>query len=383
MRIGLNATSFYAESLGGAGIYFVNLVTALQDCPVEDEYVLLCDRKVANRFELHNNRFSVQLFNFMKPSLPWLTRGAVRRLTGFDVAGPVIDRLGLDLIHHPFGVLSPDNGKTATVLTFLDMQHEFLPEFFTAAELARRRAAYRKSARSATRMIAISEHVRQCLIDRYGVEPHRVDTVHLGHDQRFTPIDDRARLARTRDAFGLHRPFLYYPSATWRHKNHLRLLEAFRDLRAGGFDGQLVLSGPAMQQHEAVQRKIGELGLRDSVRHLGVLDYAELPCVYNLARAVVFPSQFEGFGIPLIEALACGCPVACSNVSAIPEVVGDAAVYFSPDSTDEIAQGILKVWNDNVLRAALIERGLARAKEFTWKHCARRTIESYHRAANQ
>jgi glycosyltransferase involved in cell wall biosynthesis len=381
MRVGLNATSFYASKLGGAGVYFLNLLAELQDLPGEGEYLLLCDRKAPGAFALRNPRFGMRTYDYMKPSVTWLVRGAVRRITGFDIAGPALDRLNLDVMHHPFGVLSPDNGRTPAILTFLDMQHEFLPEFFDAAELARRRTTYRKSARAAKRVIAISEHVRQCLIDRYAVHPARIDTVHLGHDKRFAPIADRRQLERTRDAHGLHRPFLYYPSATWRHKNHLRLLDAFRELRSTGFDGELVLSGPAMQQHDAVMQRISELRLADCVRHLGVLDYMELPRIYNLARAVVFPSLFEGFGIPLVEALACGRPLACSDSSAIPEVVADAGVYFDPNSTEAIAQGIMRVWDDERLRGTLVERGLQRAREFTWAACARKTVEAYRRTA--
>jgi len=178
--------------------------------------------------------------------------------------------------------------------------------------------------------------------------------------------------------YGLDRPFLYYPAATWPHKNHLSLLEAVRMLKEShGFDGELVLTGISKGAHRAIMDEIRRMGVEGMVRILGYLPPDELPYVYNLARLMVFPSLFEGFGIPLVEAMASGCPVICSNVTSIPEVVGDAAVLFDPQSPEEIATAIWSVWNDDTELSLMKERGLARSRMFSWEETARKTVEVY------
>ena len=174
---------------------------------------------------------------------------------------------------------------------------------------------------------------------------------------------------------------MYYPAATWPHKNHKRLLAALKIMKDRyGFDGQLVLSGIAMQANDAVLEEIGRLGLRDDVIVLGYLPHEDLPCLYNLARLMVFPSLFEGFGIPLVEAMACGCPVACSNVTSIPEVVGDAAVTFDPVSVEDMAEKTWALWSNDSLLRDMKTQGLDRVKLFSWDNMARQTIQVYEKA---
>jgi glycosyltransferase involved in cell wall biosynthesis len=171
---------------------------------------------------------------------------------------------------------------------------------------------------------------------------------------------------------------MYYPAATWPHKNHKRLLAAVRIMKDRfGFDGQLVLSGITMQANDKVLEEIGRLGLRNDIAVLGYLPYDDLPCLYNLARVMVFPSLFEGFGIPLVEAMACGCPVACSNVTSIPEVAGDSAVMFDPCSVEDMAYKIWSLWSDDAMRQKSTAKGLERVKLFSWERMARQTLTVY------
>ncbi len=174
------------------------------------------------------------------------------------------------------------------------------------------------------------------------ISPEKIDVVYIGCDSQYRVLDDDDGLGKIRSKYGLHRPFMYYPAATWPHKNHKTLLAALKILQERyRFDGQLVLSGIAMKANDEILIEIQSLGLEDTVKILGYLPYADLPAIYNLARVMVFPSLFEGFGIPLVEAMACGCPVACSNVTSIPEIVGNAGVVFDPRSAEDIAE---KVW---------------------------------------
>jgi glycosyltransferase involved in cell wall biosynthesis len=228
------------------------------------------------------------------------------------------------------------------VTTILDLQHEFLPENFPRWELAYRRTLYGASARRSRIVIAISEHARETLVERLSLEPDRVRTIHLGVDlERFSPADVPRE------------PFLFYPANAWPHKNHERLFEAVALLRREHRDLRLVLTG----DHDDVP---------DFVDGRGRVSQDELVGLYRRASALVFPSLYEGFGQPVLEALACGCPVACSDLPPLREVAGDAALYFDPFDPESIAAATLEA----IARGG--SSGPRRASAFTWDECARK-----------
>lgn len=378
MKIVLNALSFAPGKMGGVETYFRNLLRSLQEVDTDNDYYLLCNERHLDYLPLNNPRFVPVPSRFGKPSPLWYLRVAIKDSTGIDILRPLMNRLKVDIIHHPFSILNPRGLKIPSVLTFIDMQHEFFPENFSSNDLKARNALYRPSAEQAARIIAISEHAKRCLVERYQINPEKIDVVHIGYGEQFRVIDDSDLLNTARKRYGLLKPFIYYPAATWPHKNHKRLLAALKLMRERyGFDGQLVLSGISMQANDEVLKEIGRLGLQNDVTLLGYLPHEELPCLYNLARLMVFPSLFEGFGIPLVEAMACGCPIACADVTSIPEVVGDAALTFGPCSIEEIAEKTWKLWSDDALREESTARGLERVKQFSWENMARQTINAY------
>jgi glycosyltransferase involved in cell wall biosynthesis len=261
----------------------------------------------------------------------------------------------LEAIHFPLTVMLPTVDRPPAVTTILDVQHEELPHFFSRPERAYRKVVYGRTARRSRLVIAISEHAKGTLVDRLGVEPERVRVIHLGIDhERFRPAP----------APGERDPFLLYPANRWPHKNHERLFEAFALVRRERPDLRLVLTGSG---HDGKP-------LPPDVESRGRVSAEELVALYQRASALVFPSLYEGFGQPTLEAMACGCPVASSNVSALPEVVGSAARLFDPLRPEEIAGAVLDVLA-NAERWA--RRGLARAAWFTWDECARRHEAAY------
>jgi len=260
----------------------------------------------------------------------------------------------LDAIHFPLSVMLPPLDTPPAAATVLDVQHEVFPEFFSRAELAYRRRVYGWTVKKSRIVITISEHAREALIERLHLDPDRVRAIHLAVDHdRFTP-DHRAR-----------EPFLLYPANAWKHKNHERLFEAFAHVRRDRPDLRLVLTGAG---HDRLALPAGA----ESRGHVTLDDLVEL---YRSAAALIYPSLYEGFGIPCVEAMACGCPVAASNVASIPEVCGDAAVYFDPLDPESIAEGI----------RAVLDRppsgGIERAAHFTWEACARAHDEVYEELA--
>ncbi len=279
------------------------------------------------------------------------TRGRVRAMAGGILRGGRLRREleleELEAVHFPLSVMLPLVSAPAAATTILDLQHEFLPANFPRWERAYRRVLYGASARRSRIVIAISEHARGTLIERLGLAPERVRTIHLGVDlERFAPGSTERE------------PFLLYPANRWPHKNHETLFRALELLP----EYRLVLTGY-------------DGPVPDGVESRGRVSADELVDLYRRAAALVFPSLYEGFGQPVLEALACGCPVACSDLSPLREVAGEAATYLDPGEPESIASATL----------AAIERGGVsgppRAALFTWEACARRHDAVYRELA--
>jgi glycosyltransferase involved in cell wall biosynthesis len=277
---------------------------------------------------------------------------------------PVLDGRGFDLVHYPATVPVPRMRRTPCVVSLLDVQHHELPQMFSALERHLRGWAYDGAARDADLVLTISEHARRGIVERLGVAPERVVSVALGVDHaRFAPDGPPAAAA-----FGLPARYVLYPANMWPHKNHVRLLDAFAALRDP--DLWLILTGQTYGREH-------ELAGHARVRHLGHVPSGELPGLYRGATAVVFPSLFEGFGLPPLEAMACAIPVAASDRGAIAEVCGDAALLFDPCDGEAITEAIRRVTRDEALRQRLRAAGPARAGAFTWQAAARRHVEAY------
>jgi glycosyltransferase involved in cell wall biosynthesis len=276
------------------------------------------------------------------------TRGRVTAMARATARpGPLRRHLvGADAVHFPLTVPLP-RASLPTAVTLHDTQHVDLPHLFSRSERAFRRLAYDGAARRADRVIVVSEFVRERAIERLGLDERRVVAIHSGVDhERFRPgVEPRE-------------PLLLYPARPWPHKNHDRLFAAFASLRRAQPELRLVLTGD------------GHAGTHvpDGVEARGTVSLEELASLYRRAACLVFPSLYEGFGLPPLEAMASGCPVAASNVASLPEICGDAAVLFDPLDPEAIAAGITEALE----RAAELQpRGLERAAMFTWAASAR------------
>jgi glycosyltransferase involved in cell wall biosynthesis len=285
----------------------------------------------------------------------------------------------LDAVHYPLTVPIPRT-RAPAVVTLHDVQHLEVPEFFSRAERAHRRWAYDRAARAAARVITVSEHGREAAINHLGLDAARVRAIHWGVDhERFRPgsVDaDTAALA----GFRLPERFLLYPANLWTHKNHDRLLEALAALQDR--DLGLVLTGQANGRLERLRERAVSLGLDGRVQHLGYVSPAAVPALMRAAVALVFPSLYEGFGGPPVEAMACGCPVASSTASSLPEVCGGAALHFDPRDTHAIAAAIDVISSDEGLRDRLRRAGLDHAERFTWERAARQHLDVYRDAVS-
>jgi glycosyltransferase involved in cell wall biosynthesis len=273
---------------------------------------------------------------------------------GAGAARPAPLRAHLDgaaVVHYPLTLRIP-TVPVPSVVTLHDLQHLDLPTMFPRSERVFRRAAWHPSVRGADRVIVISDFVRRRAVDLLGLDEGKLRVVPQGIDHaRLAPAD----VPRER--------FLVYPAKRWPHKNHARLIEAFALVRREHPDLRLVLTGGGAFED-----------LPDGVEWRGRVSDDELASLLQRASALVFPSLYEGFGLPPLEAMACGCPVACSNAAALPEVVGDAARLFDPYDVRAIADAIRDVLADAAEWSA---RGLVRAGNYSWDSTARQTDAVY------
>jgi glycosyltransferase involved in cell wall biosynthesis len=267
--------------------------------------------------------------------------------------GPLRRRYaGLDVVHYPLTIAVPPL-SLPSVVTVHDLQHLDLPELFSRSERLFRRRAHEGSASRAEAVVVPSQFVRRSVVERLGISPERVHAIPHGIDhERFRPSEEARE------------SFLLYPGRPWPHKNHARLYEAFALLRRERPELELVLTGAG---HEG--RPVPE-----GVRVAGLVSADDLVSLYRRAACLVFPSLYEGFGQPPLEAMACGCPVAASNAAAIPEAAGDAAALFDPEDAEDIAAVVLAVLESP---QRFVEAGLERASRFTWEATARRHEEVY------
>jgi glycosyltransferase involved in cell wall biosynthesis len=259
------------------------------------------------------------------------------------------------IVHFPFTIPVPRPRRgQAFVQTLLDVQHLDLPQLFSRPELAFRRRYYEGAARQADAVITISEFARQRMIELLGIPAERIRVAHLGVDaDQFQPNS------------GPREEFVLYPARGWKHKNHARLLEAMAAVRAVRPGMRLVLTGGGLES-------LGEIP--DWVDVRGLVSGGELRELYRQAAVLAFPSLYEGFGLPPLEAMASGCPVAASAAGSIPEVCGDAAVLFDPEDPESIAAGILEA----LARSEELTRlGFEQVRLFTWERCRDAHVDVY------
>jgi glycosyltransferase involved in cell wall biosynthesis len=279
---------------------------------------------------------------------------------------PVVQALNADLLFCPFTAPTYFDPGVPTVSVIYDLQYKTYPEFFPAADVAQRDRTFVETARRSTALVAISEYSRQTAIEHGHLDPAHITTVHLHisqHSLRNAPRDETI-LGRLELTPG---QYLIYPANFWKHKNHEMLLTAFGMARASGLgaDIRLVCTGAPGARQQWLKQAAESMGLGDHVLFPGYLANAELLALVTKSAGVIFPSLYEGFGLPVIEAMATGVPVACSNVTSLPEVAGDSAILFNPRVPDEIARAMIALAHDRELTARLVLAGDLRAAQFS------------------
>jgi glycosyltransferase involved in cell wall biosynthesis len=264
-------------------------------------------------------------------------------------------------------------------VTIHDCIHLRFPEYLPnrlAHSYAKR--VMRTAAHRARRVLTVSEASKQDILHYLGVAPGKVEVIHNGLDERFATLPPPEEVDRVRQRFLLTAPFVLYAGNVKPHKNVDRLIEAFALLRRQGFDEvRLLIIGDDVSKYKNLRRLVHRFQLHQEVRFLGFVPNATLAVLYRLASVFVFPSLYEGFGLPPLEAMALGAPVITSNVSSLPEVVGDAALLIDPRDAGSIAAAMARVLGDSALRDDLVRRGHERVRAFSWERSVARVREVY------
>lgn len=372
MKIAIDAR-FYGPFGKGLGRYTEKLIKYLEKVDQKNDYTIFLRKENFDHYIVENNNFKKELADFK-----WYTLNEQINMP------KVLKKGNFDLIHFPhFNVPLLYNGNF--VVTVHDL---ILLDFPTKRattlgpiKYALKNIGYKKvissAVRKAKKVITVSEYTKKRLIEHFDLDDDKIAVTYESCD-KILPSEE----SENNDFLKLHniqKPYLLYVGNAYPHKNLERLLKVFKNLRKNSFNYQLVLVGKKDYFYQRLQDLARDLGLLDSgeVVFFGFAKDSELASLYQNASLYVFPSFIEGFGLPPLEAMSYGLPVVASKTSCLPEILGEAAKYFDPKNDDDIANVILKVLNDNVLKEEMKKLGLEQVKKYSWERCAKETLSVY------
>lgn len=292
-----------------------------------------------------------------------------------------VAREGIDVIHSPVQYFPNLTFSVPMISTLHDLQHIHYPEFFSREELGKRAILYKQAAVFAERVIVSFQHVKNDIVAHYGIPADKIDVCLWGVDRPQVP--DEASIRAAQKLHKVNAPYLFYSANTWRHKNHLGLIKAFSSLRKMTDSKlSLVCTGQKLPDYfQVIEEELKKLGLEDSVRFTGYIPETDVRALLKGAALAVIPTLYEAGSFPLIEAMSFEVPVICSNVTSLPDTIGDERFVFDPANTENIADKIALMLNDEKLRAENIVNSKRRISSYGWENAVLNFVESYRKAA--
>jgi len=373
LHVGVNLLWLVPGVVGGSEEYTTRLVTALTDHHPDDVDVTL---------------FVLRPFVDAYPDLATTVSTVVCPLGGRSKALRIVAeaswlavqarRRRVDVLHHAGGTI-PLLRATPSLLTIHDLQPLLMPDNFSRAKQWYLRWRLPASARHAGLVVTLTEYTRTTIVERLGVPRARIEIVAPGYTANLAeePVGD------PRERHGITGPFFLYPAITYPHKNHLMLVRAFAGVVAERPDALLVLTHRDAQMGASLTELTNDLGIEGNVLRLGRIDRGDLSWLYRHATALTFPSLFEGFGLPVLEAMGHGCPVIAADTTALPEVVDKSGILLDPDDEKAWTDAMLELLADNTKRMWRAEAGIARTAEFRWSSSAEQLHGVYRRVARE
>lgn len=359
MRIGINLISVIPGKIGGMEQYVRNLLAYSMKAGDGHSWYLFLTNHNFHTFEAAGNVHKIMIPENTNP---------------YHIFHHYIRALKLQLWFCPLLVLNPPDVPIPSVINIPDIQHEYYPQFFDQHSLRWRLDNYRSSALRTNAVLTLSQFSKQTILQKYGLPDHKVHAIHLDASKEFSLPFDEALNQHVIQKYQLSPGYGFFPANTWHHKNHLNLLKALVILREKyGLRIPMVFTGFAQEANENVVSYISQQHLWDQIKWLNYVPQGEMPYLYRNAGFLCFPSLFEGFGIPLVEAMRSHIPITSSICGSIPEVAGDASLLFDPNMPEDIAVKLAAILQPEI-RADLIAKGNVQAKRFSWDKCARETL---------
>lgn len=366
MRVGLNLLFMIPGEVGGSEPYLVNLLSKMADSP--NEFHVFVVRGFRDAYPQVAEKCSLV-------QVPWSSGMQGPRIAAENSwLAFQMRRKKLDLMHHGGGT-APFLHAGATVLTVHDIQYVHYPQNFVRLKRAWLRRAVPRAVRSCDQVSVPSHFVRDDLVKELRAPSEKLGVVPFGSEGLLG--DEHATADMVRETYRLSRPYFYFPARTYPHKNHRFIVEAFAPLADRA---DLVFTGAPWFRDSEVMAAARHLGLSGKVRFLGRVAKREIAGLYQGAAATVFPSRFEGFGVPVLEAMTMDCPVISSNAASLPEVVGEAGILLEPDDLDGWRESMDRMLANSRLRDELIGRGRKRAAQYSWERSAELQLAEYEKA---
>lgn len=357
MRVGIILTNLYPGKIGGAEQYVRNVIHEMTN--MSDLSVCVFTNTIA--FPTFSNEGCVEIIKIEDEE----DRDTQLRFW--------IDYKSIDIMFCPLFFIAPSECPIPTVASILDAQHEFFPQYFSRKVLKSIRKSTADTLKQADGILTISEYSKETISDKYSVPSDKIDVTYLNSDGVFDLPIVESHKKEVKDKIGAD--YIFYPANSWPHKNHINLLKAYSILKDKYHTKlKLVFTGDGKQQKKDIDDYIKQNNLEEDIIYLGYLPQEDMPYVFSNATIMAFPSVFEGFGIPLVEAMKAKVAVACSNCASIPEVAGDAALYFDAYNPEDIAAKLYQLETSPELREELIKKGEVVAQQYSWKKCAEDTI---------
>lgn len=366
-KIGIDARMYgYAQT--GIGNYIRHLIGFIFEFDKKNNYVIFLLPEEYDNFKVPNNRIKkVKIYS------KWYS-WKEQLFFPFEIY-----KENLDLMH-----FTHFNSPVLYFGRSLVTIHDITPFFFPGHKmksLLRRigfRAVFYSSVKKASRVVAVSENTKKDITEHFKLDREKIDVVYEGVDEQFSAKKDPQKIQQLRNKHGLKKPFIFYTGVWRNHKNLVGLIKAFSIIKKGyGMDYDLVLGGNEDPYYPEVRKTWQDLGLDEYIKRIGFISQEELPTFYNAASLFVIPSFYEGFGLIGLESFASGTPVVSSNKTSLPEILGDAAIYFNPYDHKEMAEKMKLVLTDKKLYNSLIEKGIKQSERYSWKKMGERTLKIY------
>ena len=375
MKIGI-ITNFIDEQAGGIATYSYNLIKNLNKIDKKNKYFLI--HHTIKNLEIYSRNKEI-IFPLKNIPFKW-TSWRFFRLPLFLRKN---NAFSLDIIHDTFeiGPLSV-NLPTKKIITVYDLSAYLFPQYHNFLNYLLHKLLFKKTLLNVDCVLTISKNSKNDLIRHFSISPNKIKVTYLGVNEKFRVYKNKIKLDNVRVTYNLPKKFILYIGTLEPRKNIPNLLKAYAKL-CGRIKIPLIIVGKIGWKYKEIFKTIENCDLKDKIILLGYIREEDLPAMYNLATVFVYPSFYEGFGLPVLEAMACGCPVVTSNISSLPEVAGKAAIMINPYNVNALAKAISKVLTDENLRKSMIKKGLKQVQKFSWNRCAKQTLGVYNKIYNE